>query len=466
MHISYIAQSLWNWFLDPGIPLALLILLALLVPRAGRLAMYIIRNKVVDEQADEQKTQLAFAGVFVYAAQILAYFLIFVAILQQLGFSLASAAIPATAASAAIGLGAQSIIADFLAGFFILSEKQYGVGDWVIFKGGSADAIEGTVIQITMRSTRIRTLAEETVIIPNSKAGVSINCSNHWSSAVVSMPVPLLGSHSVDEAVERATSATQRALDEPNIREVVLGPLAVHPALAINPPASVGMPWTMQMRFLTQVKPGSQWMVERAVRVKIIEEFWHEYGSAATIDGRIVSELEDTQTPHSLATQATTVEYTPQEGTMHPSSAERLTERGFLTDNDPAVTDPAQEDDAEPTAHSSQHIFTFGGRVRLSTALMLLAGIILLAIKAFTLEPEPTAETPTLLPQSQIQPAIPSETEPEVTIVPQDTHDDTHVAELTEEPVSIQPTANPETEVTVEPESTTPLDSSVEPETT
>ena len=160
--------------------------------------------------------------MLVYLAQIAAYFLVFVFALSALGFSLAGATIPATAASAALGFGAQSIIADFIAGFFVLSEKQYGVGDWVRFEGGATD-IEGTVIQITMRSTRIRTLAEQTVIIPNSKAGVSINNSNHWSSAVVTMQIPLLESSTVDEAVERATKAAEAALTEPKIDEVVWG---------------------------------------------------------------------------------------------------------------------------------------------------------------------------------------------------------------------------------------------------
>ena len=81
--------------------------------------MFIITNKMVDEDENEAKSQLALAGVVVYVAQILGYFLVFVAMLQQLGFSLAGAAIPATAASAAIGLGAPSIIADFLAFLFL-----------------------------------------------------------------------------------------------------------------------------------------------------------------------------------------------------------------------------------------------------------------------------------------------------------------------------------------------------------
>ena len=285
MPLSTIASLFWAWIVDPGLTLGLWLIIALLIPRAGRLAMYLITNKIVAPDEDDTKTQLALAGVLVYLAQIAAYFLVFVFALSALGFSLAGATIPATAASAALGFGAQSIIADFIAGFFVLSEKQYGVGDWVRFEGGATD-IEGTVIQITMRSTRIRTLAEQTVIIPNSKAGVSINNSNHWSSAVVTMQIPLLESSTVDEAVERATKAAEAALTEPKIDEVVWGALTVHPAVNVTEPTTVGMPWTVGVRFLAQVKPGSQWLVERAIRMSLVSEFWNEYRSTSSLDGK------------------------------------------------------------------------------------------------------------------------------------------------------------------------------------
>ncbi|GAA1475367.1 mechanosensitive ion channel family protein [Corynebacterium felinum] len=439
--ISYIAHSIWSWIVDPGLSLAFLILCMFLIPRAGRLAMYIITNKVVDGQEAEQKSQLAFAGVAVYVAQIICYFLIFVAMLQQLGFSLAGAAIPATAASAAIGLGAQSIIADFLAGFFILSEKQYGVGDWVRFEGGATN-IEGTVIQITMRATRIRTLAEETVIIPNSKAGVSINNSNHWSSAVVIMPLPLLQEANMEETLSRATDAAQRALHKEGVADVILGPLAVHPAVGINPPNTLGLPWTVNVRFLAQVKPGSQWLVERAIRVSIIDEFWPEYATFTISDvakqGQVdadVATLVDADHRHVL-TQAhavstsspqTPVPVTAPAGTLSPEQAAKVTERGLLTAHDPAVPNRNAEDktfDAGPTlgdardghdddttqnnsgsnsaernsTDSNNHMeprvkgwerfFSVGGRTRVSTTILIVIGIAILTLKVLTFSSE------------------------------------------------------------------------------
>lgn len=399
MPFSYIAISLWSWMIDTGLSLALLIVIAFLIPRAGRLAMYFITNKFVAETESDSKTQLAFAGVVVYIAQIISYFVVFVFMLKSLGFSLAGAAIPATAASAAIGLGAQSIIADFLAGFFILSEKQYGVGDWVRFEGGATN-IEGTVIQITMRATRIRTLAEETVIIPNSKAGVSINNSNHWSSAVVVMPIPLTRGTSVSDTIDRSTAAASRALAEPKVAEVVLGPLAVHPAVGITAPTTLGMPWSIDMRFLVQVKPGSQWLVERAIRVKLIDEFWEEYSTIAetstTAELTAPAPMVEQPATTRIASAQPQPEKPAPEGTLSPAEAEAHTERGLLVEDDPAITDKTATFTTEEKPASLQEekvtgwerFFSVGGRTRVSTTILLSAAVFILLLKGLALNPE------------------------------------------------------------------------------
>ncbi|WP_257098750.1 mechanosensitive ion channel domain-containing protein [Corynebacterium sp. 70RC1] len=465
MPFTYILSRTWTWFLETGINLVLLILLAFLVPRVGRLAMRLVERQVADENEDESKAHLAFAGVAIYIAQMIAYFLVFVFMLQQLGFSLAGAAIPATAASAAIGLGAQSIIADFLAGFFVLSEKQYGVGDWVRFEGG-ATTVEGTVIQITMRATRIRTLAEETVIIPNSKAGVSINNSNYWSSAVIKMPIPLLGSSSIHEAIDRATAATRQALTREDIAPNILGELKVHESVAVNPPTTVGMPWTVDLRFVVQVRPGTQWSVERAVRTSIIEEFWQEYGSAPTLDGTVTSTLHTAAisdapavAPHSesgegsaagtqgiqgnVSTQAlpaaTLSTTTATAGTSADDGAERFRNtpdaqdpnRGEFAEKDPATTNELdfQDDDAQPGGHKERDDevltgwrskITLGGRMRVSTAFLLLGLFTVVLLKGFSVDtgdewdgnsgwlapqrtPAATSELPTTTPEAVVE---------------------------------------------------------------
>lgn len=401
MPVRYMLTSTWQWIADQGITLALLLVIAILIPRVGRLIQrFLNRNVEENSDTDESKTRLALNGVFVYIGQMIAYFLLLVFFLQTVGFSLAGAAIPATVVSAAIGFGAQSIIADFLAGFFILSEKQYGVGDWVRFEGNGV-VVEGTVIQITMRATRIRTLAQATVIIPNSTARVSINTSNYWSRAVIVIPVPLLGSKDPQEAIDRSEAATRRALDQPEIAAELISELDVHPAVNINPPTTVGMPWTVDMRFMVQVEAGSQWMVERAVRTAILEEFWDEYGSATTVTGelqdKVMAPPETKQDLRGVVAPTAPlidvpVDSAPTELSSVPAGYAdeegkdpAIIEKGLQVD-EPAADAEGDEEKEEAAQGRWARIVSWDGRTRASTTYLFAVLLVLLILRGLTLD--------------------------------------------------------------------------------
>ena len=416
MPFTLILEHMWRWFADTGINLALLIVLAMLVPRAGRLANRYVERQVADaKDPDEGKSSLAIAGVVIYIVQLLAYFLILVFFLQQVGFSLAGAAIPATVVSAAVGFGAQNIIADFVAGFFILSEKQYGVGDLVTFKIGG-DEITGDVIQITMRATQVRTLEQYTVTIPNSTAQVCINNSNVWSRALVVVPVPLARSRDVDEVIARAERAARKALANPEIAPLIRGELLSQPGIEINPPNTVGMPWTLDIRFMVRCSPGDQFPIERALRVHILEEFFDEYGSEtatpmlddaatqtfpAVSSGRYKTGWSDSyeldgengstawsgnvNTATGVSAPATAT------GTL-PASDSTQVAASAGTAPDPELTDmeevPAEDDPAAaPDSGSGKPgIGTFGGRIRASTGLLITLLFGLLILRGLTMD--------------------------------------------------------------------------------
>ena len=75
-------------------------------------------------------------------------------VLGELDINLAPLLAGAGIAGIAIGFGAQNLVRDVLAGFFVLVEDQYGVGDSI-----DAGAASGTVERISLRSTQLRDLA-------------------------------------------------------------------------------------------------------------------------------------------------------------------------------------------------------------------------------------------------------------------------------------------------------------------
>jgi moderate conductance mechanosensitive channel len=76
-------------------------------------------------------------------------------VLGELGLDLGPFIAGASVVGVALGFGAQTLVKDFLAGFFILAEDQYGVGDEVTV-GGETPNVTGIVEEVSLRITRLR----------------------------------------------------------------------------------------------------------------------------------------------------------------------------------------------------------------------------------------------------------------------------------------------------------------------
>ncbi|WP_411708162.1 mechanosensitive ion channel family protein [Corynebacterium sp. LaCa117] len=398
MNLKYYFYELWSIFVDHGLPLIALLLIGILIPRIGRLAIRIMERRL-DEEEEATKARLALTGALVYIVQAIAYFLIIWAALTNIGVPAVGAAVPATIVSAAVGFGAQSIIADFLSGFFILSEKQFGVGDYVSFDG--VTDVEGTVVMLTLRTTKVRTPTGELVTVPNSSAGAVTNYSQEWSRAVVNFDVPVQEGETLPEITRRVRTISEQAIQEPSIAVDVNGELEVLPATQLVAPQAAGQSWHVTYRVLVTVNPARQWAVERAIRSALLSEFWDHY-NVADLD-----ELQRPLTPpqgNTAAQESVKDASTAGEGS-HP---ETKVERSATTadaevdgpDSDgpgkPALSD-ADDQEPEPSqgiwrgleANSKfQKIATFGGRVRASTTGLVLALLVVGALALASSNPE------------------------------------------------------------------------------
>ncbi|MEJ6019388.1 mechanosensitive ion channel family protein [Corynebacterium sp. H113] len=277
--LQYLLIRIWSWIATHGLSIASLLVLIVLIPRIRRFVLAIATSNMEADQ-EENKGRRALIGAVVYTVEIIAYFIIILAILGQVGISLTAAAIPATVISAAIGFGAQGLIGDFLGGIFIIAEKQYGIGDWVEFHSPSG-TVQGDVVNMTLRATTIRTMKGEEVIIPNSDARMCVNYSSRWSRAVVEVPVPMTAGGSIKDLEERTLTSAEEAISVPSIKKHVLSEIKLQSSTEINPPTAMGLPWTVTMRLVVDCEPGDQWLIERAVRAAVIDTWWDDYGQRA-----------------------------------------------------------------------------------------------------------------------------------------------------------------------------------------
>src|SRR3954453_6257005 len=224
-------EDLTQWLLTKGLHVVLVVLFALVTTRlirwiAGRISKRLTKGDQRDAtvRSESVKHGQAVASVISSVAIGMLYVLVAVDVANQLGLPLGSLVAPAAVLGAALGFGAQRIVQDLLSGFFIITEKQYGFGDLVALtvSGSSAEA-QGTVEDVTLRVTKLRTSDGEVFTIPNGQIVKALNLSKDWARAVVDIPVPTTADlNKVNDVLhEVATAATsdkrldQLLLDEP-----------------------------------------------------------------------------------------------------------------------------------------------------------------------------------------------------------------------------------------------------------
>ncbi|MDQ1685772.1 MAG: moderate conductance mechanosensitive channel [Frankiaceae bacterium] len=216
-------------------------------------------------RSEAEKHRHAVAQVVTWVTIVLIYCVATVLVVQRFGVPLAGLVAPATVAGVALGFGAQRIVQDILAGFFLLAERQYGFGDVVrIAAGGSSGTVTGTVEEVTLRITRLRSANGEVVIVPNGQVIYVTNLSRDWARAVIDVPVPSTAD------IARVTDVLHQvcvdAYADEELRPLLLDPPSV---MGVE---SLGVD-ELQVRVVARTLPGRQFEVGRALRGRIALAF-------------------------------------------------------------------------------------------------------------------------------------------------------------------------------------------------
>jgi small conductance mechanosensitive channel len=258
-----------GWARGNGLEIVLLVTGAILLTRLatwleGRITERIdaqAREKDALVRSETSKHRHALASVITWVVLVVIYCVTGVAVLARLGIPVTSLVAPAAVVAVALGFGAQRIVQDILAGFFIITERQYGFGDLIQLSVPSipTPAI-GTVEDVTLRITTVRTIDGEVVITSNGQITQVTNLSRNWARAVVDVPVPA----AVD--VNRVTDLLKRigaeAYEDESLRSLLLDAPAVMGVQSIDVDS-------FQVRMVARTLPGKQFDVGRILRVRI-----------------------------------------------------------------------------------------------------------------------------------------------------------------------------------------------------
>ncbi|MFB7722965.1 MULTISPECIES: mechanosensitive ion channel family protein [unclassified Nocardia] len=261
--------DLGNWLRSSGLEIVLLIVGAMLFSRAATYVRDRITRKIDTSfrssdslvRSEAAKHRHALAQVITWVVLSIVYFLVALEVLRRMGFQLGGLVAPAAVLGAALGFGAQRVVQDLLAGFFLITERQYGFGDVVrIAVTGSAVEAEGTVEDVTLRVTTLRSVDGEVIIVPNGQIVKVTNLSKDWARAAIDVPVPATSDINKVNEILREVGAKAFAdrklktllLDEPSVMGVE--------DLTVN---------QVNIKMVARTLPGKQFEVGRELRVRV-----------------------------------------------------------------------------------------------------------------------------------------------------------------------------------------------------
>ena len=263
-------KELWQKILDNSQDIALKIIMIVLIFLVANLIIKVISHftgrtiqkasDLADRERGKQITTLM--TVTRSVSRYIIYFLAILFVLEQIGFgsSLSNLLVTAGVGSLIISLGAQTIINDFLAGMFILFEKQYSVGDYVKIGDYS-----GTVTSVAMRVTYLRNYEGQKIIIPNGQITSVINYGAAYNLAKLVVPTPYSADsrHMIEVIQETANiyydEHRENFIEAPN----VVGITAYNAS-------------SVDITLVGKVVPMKQWETERAWRLLIKERLEKE----------------------------------------------------------------------------------------------------------------------------------------------------------------------------------------------
>lgn len=176
-------------------------------------------------------------------------------ILPLLGINMGPLLASAGIAGVAIGFGAQTLVKDFINGFFILVENQYDIGDIIKIAG-----VQGKVESMTLRRTVLRDADGTLHSVPSSQIAVVSNLTRDWTQ--LSMLVSVAYNTDSDKVIKVLQEVGEELTSDPAYSEMIVAKPEV-PGIEKVSGSEI------EYLLLVKTRPGTQDMVRRELRRRI-----------------------------------------------------------------------------------------------------------------------------------------------------------------------------------------------------
>ncbi|MDO5754816.1 MAG: mechanosensitive ion channel [Tissierellia bacterium] len=238
-----------------ALSIVIIIIVRLLVLLINRFIRHSVNSKI---GITKTKTYLTLSKLLMNGVRYLFYFLGLIQILQIFGINTASIIATAGIGGLAIGLGAQFLVKDLIAGIFILIEERYNIGDYVLING-----VDGVVTELGLKTTTIEGFDGSIHMINNGDIQMVTNKSMIRQKAVVEVKLPFdTDLDLLKEIVEEVGKDLEKKYPD-KIKEV---------------PEYIGITafesFTMTIAIWAYTAEGQQWFIEREIR----RALWNRIG--------------------------------------------------------------------------------------------------------------------------------------------------------------------------------------------
>ena len=179
--------------------------------------------------------------------------------LSEIGFNVGPLLAGAGVAGIAVGFGAQNLVRDFFAGFFLLTENQIRVGDVAVVNGQG-----GLVEQINLRTTILRDVSGDVHIFPNGAITQLTNKTREFSFYVFDVGVAY--KEDIERVIQVMTTVAEELKEDPEVGKLMLEPIQVFGLDKFADSAIV-------VKARIKTTPNQQWTVGRAFNLQLKKRF-------------------------------------------------------------------------------------------------------------------------------------------------------------------------------------------------
>jgi moderate conductance mechanosensitive channel len=184
-----------EWLRTNGVRILVIIAIALLLSRIATLWIRRFRKRLDADPSGTGSVNLrrttTLVGTLSSTFRVVIWTIAAFMVLGELGVNLGPLLASAGIIGVGLGFGAQSLVRDFLSGFFIVLENQFTVGDAVeIFSDVGSVTVNGRVEEMTLRTTSVRARDGTLHVIPNGYVHVVSNRSRGQTDLDIEVRVP------------------------------------------------------------------------------------------------------------------------------------------------------------------------------------------------------------------------------------------------------------------------------------